>query len=67
MTGVLGAGAALKPAPQTLGRYEMHTMEGHAFVLDTVTGQVWESFETATGGSTDDGFSAAKLNTVPAK
>lgn len=67
MTGVLGAGATLRPAPQTLHRYEMHTLEGHAFVLDTVTGQVWESFEPPSGGSTDEGFGPAKLNVPPAK
>ncbi len=67
MTAVLGAGTALKPAPQTLHRYEMHTLQNHAFVLDTVTGQVWESFEPPNSGSTDDGFGPAKLNVAPAK
>ena len=35
----------LVPRPQ-MGRYQMHGVPGHAYVIDTATGQVWGDFAT---------------------
>ncbi len=42
-------GAEPFPGPGPRGRYRIETGTGHAFVLDTITGQVWS---TRTGSST---------------
>jgi hypothetical protein len=44
-----------------VGRYQMSGVPGHAYVLDTATGQVWEDFATATQGSSDRDFKKAKV------
>jgi len=51
MAAALGAGVGHEPQSE---RYQMATNEGHAFVLDTVTGQVWEKFEPAGQSTSDD-------------
>jgi hypothetical protein len=64
----LGAGAAAKqraqivPAGPGPGRFAIATNAGHAFVLDTATGRVWEKFTPAGGGETSPDFTAAKTN-----
>jgi len=50
------------PAGPAPGRYTIATNSGHAFVLDTATGRVWEKFTTAGGGETSPDFTAAKTN-----
>jgi hypothetical protein len=51
--------AARSSAP--VGRYQMGGVPGHAYVLDTQTGQVWESFASSGSGSSDLDFSKAKV------
>ncbi len=41
-------------------RYQMQTVEGHAFVLDTATGQVWEKWVPPNGGGGTAGFHEPK-------
>ena len=61
----LGAGVNLEPQVK---RYAIAGNEGHAFVLDTVTGQVWEKFTPANSAnpvnSTIETFAGAKLQGV---
>jgi hypothetical protein len=52
--------AALSPA-----RYQIQVVEGHAFVLDTSTGQVWEKWLHPSGGSTSPGFLQPKTPPAP--
>jgi hypothetical protein len=59
------AGAAGNGAPQT-GRFAIGTNEGHMFVLDSATGQVWEKYTAPNGGNTDSDFSAPKIKGDPA-
>lgn len=42
--------------PALSGRYQLQTNEGHAFVLNTASGQVWEKFVSPSGGGTSSGF-----------
>lgn len=42
------------------GRFQIAGNPGHAFVLDTATGQVWENFEPEGMGGSDAGFMPAK-------
>lgn len=53
----LGAGPGISgPSGQT-GRFKMATMQNHAFVIDTATGQVWRGYYYAgSGGNTDAEF-----------
>lgn len=57
---VLALGAAVNVEPQ-VKRYAIGASETHAFVLDTVTGQVWEKFTPLTSGQTDAEFGRVKL------
>jgi hypothetical protein len=41
-------------------RYQMQTVDGHAFVLDTGTGQVWERWLPPGNGSNSPGFNEPK-------
>ena len=50
----------LVPRPQ-VGRYQMGGVPGHAYVIDTATGQVWEDFATASQGSSDPDFKKPKV------
>jgi hypothetical protein len=59
MAAALGAGVRYE---QQSGRYQITTNEGHAFVLDTVTGEVWEKFEGSSSGDNTPGFSDTKLD-----
>lgn len=47
------------------GRYQIAGCPGHAFVLDTATGQVWEQFEPESQGSGSAGFLEPKLKGKP--
>jgi hypothetical protein len=65
-SGILGAClivaalmVALLPRPQA-GRYQMAGVPGHAYVIDTATGQVWERFAVASEGSSDQDFKKPK-------
>ncbi len=62
--GALGAGLI---HDQQAGRFQLSTNEGHAFVLDTVTGQVWEKFEPTGAGDGDADFGNPKLKPDTAK
>jgi hypothetical protein len=59
--------AALVPRPQAstaatqVGRFQMSGVPGHAYVIDTITGQVWEQFATTGEGRTDQDFSRSKV------
>lgn len=44
-----------------IGRYQLGGVPGHAYVLDTATGQVWEDFATSNEGARDGGFKSVKL------
>ena len=48
---------------QEYGRFQLETDDGHAFVLDSATGQVWSSPFWKTYDSVDPNFHAPK--TVP--
>jgi hypothetical protein len=52
------APAASGPAPC---RFQLGGVPGHAYVLDTATGQVWEEFAPAGSGSSSADFSKPKL------
>jgi hypothetical protein len=58
---------ALVPRPQPapsgpqIGRYQVGGVPGHAYVLDTATGQVWQDFAPATEGSRDSDFTQPKV------
>ncbi|MBX7102813.1 MAG: hypothetical protein K1X57_01950 [Gemmataceae bacterium] len=56
---------AFVPRPQSpvppVGRYQMSGVPGHAYVIDTVTGQVWEDFASSGQGSSDSDFKKPKL------
>lgn len=43
-------------APSASGRYQMAANPGHAYVLDTATGQVWQTFYPENQGSYDRDF-----------
>jgi hypothetical protein len=43
------------------GRFQIAGIPGHAYVLDTATGQVWETFGAAGTGSSDGDFKSPKL------
>jgi hypothetical protein len=61
---VLGYSLAPRPAePQAaqVGRFQMGGVPGHAYVIDTVTGQVWETFATAGEGTSDPDFKRPKV------
>lgn len=48
------------PATQ-VGRFQMSGVPGHAYVIDTTTGQVWEKFASTGEGTTDQDFSTSKV------
>jgi hypothetical protein len=55
--------AANQPAshgPQ-VGRYLLGGVPGHAYVIDTATGQVWEKFATTGEGTTHPDFNDPKV------
>jgi hypothetical protein len=48
--------------PETqVGRFQMSGVPGHAYVIDTTTGHVWEKFATKGEGTTDQDFSTSKI------
>lgn len=53
-------GAVNNPATQ-VDRFQIRTNNAHVFVIDTVTGQVWEKFVHDGGGTTSKDFSNSKL------
>jgi hypothetical protein len=53
--------AAPAPSGPQVGRYQMGGVPGHAYVIDTATGQVWEDFAPATQGSPDPDFRKPKV------
>ena len=54
------APAATPSGPQP-GRFQMGGVPGHAYVLDTATGQVWEDFAPAGSGSSHPDFNKPKV------
>ncbi|ADG68996.1 hypothetical protein Plim_3182 [Planctopirus limnophila DSM 3776] len=44
-----------------IGRYQIAGIPGHAYVLDTATGQVWEDFAPTSEGARDHEFKRVKL------
>jgi hypothetical protein len=52
------------PAPPgaEIGRFQMSGVPGHAYVIDTVTGQVWEKFASTGSGQSDGGFKSSKVD-----
>jgi hypothetical protein len=59
-------GAVDNSSPSS-GRFAIATNEGHVFVLDTITGQVWERFTPPTPGGDSNGFYYPKIKTSAAK
>ena len=58
---IVGASVILAVAVRTPnGRYQMTTTAGHAYVLDTATGQVWEKYAPSNEGATDPTFKDPK-------
>ena len=51
---------SVQPAQQ-VGRFQMCGVPGRAYVIDTVTGQVWEEWVPAIGGKDDEEFKKPKL------
>lgn len=55
----------LKPSPNLsapqIGRYQMSGVPGHAYVIDSTTGQVWEDFASSGSGSSDADFKKTKV------
>jgi hypothetical protein len=49
------------PSGTQVGRYQMGGVPGHAYVIDTATGQVWEDFAIPTQGSSDPDFKKPKV------
>jgi len=47
------------------GRFQLETDDGHAFVLDSATGQVWSSFFWKADQSVDPNFHAPKALPLP--
>lgn len=43
------------------GRFQMYGVPGHAYIYDTVTGQVWEDFATPSSGRSSDNFNSPKI------
>jgi hypothetical protein len=73
-SGILGACliiaaliVALVPRPQLaasgpqVSRFQMGGVPGHAYVIDTATGQVWEDFAIPTQGSSNSDFKSPKV------
>jgi hypothetical protein len=60
----LAAGALYMTATRlsgaAVGRYQMTGVPGHAYVLDTSTGQVWEQIAPAGEGTSDPTFKDRK-------
>lgn len=61
---------ALVPRPQPpvpaptgpqVGRFQMGGVPGHAYVIDTATGQVWEDFASTGQGVNDADFKKPKV------
>ena len=52
---------AAKDESSQVGRFLTETNRNHVFVIDTVTGQVWEKYVKSTGGATSDNFAEPKL------
>ena len=50
-----------QPTAPPVGRFQMSGVPGHAYVVDTVTGQVWEDFASSGQGSSDSEFKKPKL------
>jgi hypothetical protein len=44
-----------------IGRFQIGTNLGHSYVIDTATGQVWETFVSANQGSNDAEFKSPKV------
>jgi hypothetical protein len=44
-----------------IGRFQIGTNLGHTYVIDTATGQVWETFVSANQGSNDADFKSPKV------
>ncbi len=57
---VFTLGATRDESPQ-VGRFRAETNRNHVFVIDTVTGQVWEKYVKSTGGATSENFTEPKL------
>jgi hypothetical protein len=49
------------PTETHVGRFQMGSVTGHAYVIDTTTGQVWEEFSMPNGGSSDAEFKKPKI------
>jgi hypothetical protein len=54
-------GTEPKQNQQQMGRFQMCGVPGHAYVIDTETGGVWEKFATQGEGRTSSGFNGPKL------
>lgn len=57
---VLTLGATKDESPQ-VDRFRVETNRNHVFVVDTVTGQVWEKYVRVSEGTTSQNFAEPKL------
>ncbi len=48
-----------------IGRFQFGSVTGHAYVLDTMTGQVWETFASSSGGPVMQDFYSNKVKAKP--
>lgn len=61
--GTLSLGAVSSNTTGSVGRFRLETMESHAFVIDTVSGQVWRGyFPSGMGGKTNSDFEKPKIS-----
>lgn len=44
-----------------VGRFQLNGIPGHAYVIDTATGKVWEDFAPAGQGTSDSEFKNPKI------
>jgi len=52
---------ASTPAGAQVGRFQMGGAPGHAYIIDTAIGQVWEKFAIPSEGTTDQEFNRPKI------
>jgi glucose dehydrogenase len=63
----LGAGGMVGSPTETTNRFTMVANESHVFVLDTMTGEVWEKFAPNGNGETSSGFNEPKIDAKSTK
>ena len=52
---------ATKDKSHRVGRFRVETNRNHVFIVDTMTGQVWEKYLRVSEGTTSEEFAESKL------